>query len=146
MAPKVIAQSKTVRERGPTVSMDQEAPNTPYRLTLPQLGRMPTSPQKAAGPRMEPPVSSPREVEHRKAAVAAPEPLLEVPGLRDRSQGLRGRPYGWWKASPLAYSLMFSLPSNTAPAFFKLAITVASSWGIKSLWMVEPLVVRIPRV
>ncbi len=87
-----MAQSATVREMGPTVSMDQEAASTPWRLTRPQLGRMPTSPQKAAGPRMEPPVSSPREVAHRKAAVAAPEPLLEVPGLRDRSQGLCGRP------------------------------------------------------
>ena len=45
--------------------------------------------------RMEPPVSSPKEVAHRKAAVAAPEPLLEVPGLRDKSQGFLGRPNGW---------------------------------------------------
>ena len=30
---------------------------------------------------MEPAVSSPREVAQRKAAVAAPEPLLEVPRI-----------------------------------------------------------------
>ena len=43
---------------------------------------------------MEPPVSSPKEVAQRKAAVAAPEPLLDVPGFRDRSQGLWGVPKG----------------------------------------------------
>ena len=72
--------------------MDQLAPKTPWRLTRPKVGRMPTSPQNAAGPRMLPPVSSPREVAQRKADVAAPDPLLEVPGLRSVSQGLRGRP------------------------------------------------------
>ena len=92
MAASVWAQSVTVREMGPAVSIDQLAPNTPCRLTRPKVGRMPTRPQKAAGPRMLPPVSSPREVAQRNAAVAAPEPLLEVPGLRPVSQGLRGRP------------------------------------------------------
>ena len=92
MASRVMAQSDTVREMGPAVSIDHAAACIPYRLTRPQVGRMPTRPQKVAGPRMDPPVSSPREVAHRKAAVAAPEPLLEVPGLRSRSQGLRGRP------------------------------------------------------
>ena len=48
----------------------------------------PVMPQHAAGMRMEPPVSSPKEVAQRQAAVAAPEPLLEVPGFRSRSQGL----------------------------------------------------------
>ena len=92
IAASVIAQSCVVREIGPTVSIDHDAPNTPYRLTRPQLGRIPASPQKEAGPRMDPPVSSPSDVEHRKAAVAAPLPLLDVPGFRDRSHGFRGRP------------------------------------------------------
>ena len=92
MASSVLAQSTTVREIGPAVSIDQLAPNTPCLLTNPSVGRMPTKPQNAAGPRMLPPVSSPSEVAHKKAAVAAPDPLLEVPGFRRVSQGFRGRP------------------------------------------------------
>ena len=38
-------------------------------------------PQKAAGPRIEPPVSEPSEPTVRPAASAAPEPLLEPPGM-----------------------------------------------------------------
>ena len=37
---------------------------------------------------MEPPVSSPRDVAHRNAAVAAPEPLLDVPGFLEVSPGI----------------------------------------------------------
>jgi hypothetical protein len=92
MAPRVIAQSAVVLEMGPAASIDQEAASTPYLLTNPQVGRIPTNPQKDAGPRMDPPVSSPREVAHKKAAVAAPDPLLDVPGFRDKSHGFRGRP------------------------------------------------------
>ena len=40
---------------------------------------------------MEPPVSSPRDVAQRKAAVAAPEPLLEVPGFLAAVPGISGR-------------------------------------------------------
>jgi hypothetical protein len=60
-------------------SIDQTPGITPYRLTLPQVGLMPTKPHHAAGKRTEPPVSSPSEVAHRNPAVAAPDPLLEPP-------------------------------------------------------------------
>ena len=92
MTPRVRAQSVTVREIGPMVSVDQLAPSTPALLTRPQVGRMPTRPQLAAGPRMEPPVSSPNDVAQRKPAVAEPLPVLDVPGLRAVSQGLRAGP------------------------------------------------------
>ena len=46
----------------------------------------------------------------------------------------------------MAYSLMFSFPSNTEPAAFRLATTVASSLGTRSLRMAEPPVVRMPLV
>ena len=46
----------------------------------------------------------------------------------------------------MANSLMFSLPRSTAPASFRLLMTVASSSGTKSFRMVEPPVVRIPLV
>ncbi len=46
-------------------------------------------PQKAAGPRMEPPVSEPRAATVSPAARAAPEPLEEPPGTCSGFQGLR---------------------------------------------------------
>ena len=82
------------------VSNDQPAPSTPKRLTRPQVGRRPTKPQLAAGPLIEPPVSSPSEVAHKRAAVAAPDPVLETPGLRARSQGFRAGPNAELCGSP----------------------------------------------
>ena len=53
---------------------------------------MPTHEEKAAGMRIEPPVSLPMVAKPTPAASAAPEPLLENPGIRSRSQGLRAQP------------------------------------------------------
>ena len=131
---------------GPTVSIDHDTPATPRRLTSPQVGRRPVSPLHAAGIRVDPPVSSARALAHRNAAVAAAEPLLEMPGLRDRSHGLRGWPPGWWKLSPSANSDRFSLPSSTAPASLSFDTTTASSLGTWSHSSAEPYVVRMPAV
>ena len=90
--PMVRAQSETVLDIGPIVSIDQQAPSTPYLLTLPHVGRRPTRPQLAAGPRIDPPVSSPNEVAHKNPEVAAPEPVLEVPGFLSMSQGFLAGP------------------------------------------------------
>src|ERR671930_1125852 len=145
MACKVRAQSSTVRERGPMVSMDHMPGLRPCRLTRPQVGLRPTTPHQAAGPRTEPPVSSPREVAHMQAAVAPPEPLLEPPGKRSRSQGVRAVANAWDKLV-VPNSVMLSLPRRMAPADFSLAITVAYSSGTKSLKMGVPQVVRMPAV
>ncbi len=50
---------------------------------------MPTTPQKAAGWRMEPAVSVPRESKVSAAATEAVDPPEEPPGTREVSQGLR---------------------------------------------------------
>ena len=123
---------------GPTVSMDQDTPATPRRLTSPHVGRRPVRPLHAAGMRVDPPVSSARALAHRNAAVAAAEPLLEMPGLRDRSHGLCGCPPGWWKLSPRANSDRFSFPSRMAPASFSLVTTTASWVGTWSHSSAEP--------
>ena len=94
---------------------------------------------------MEPPVSSPRDVAHRKAAVAAPEPPLDPPVRRSRFHGLRGG-LNRSKPAPMANSVMLVLPSSTAPACFRLAMMVASSSGTKSARMRVPPVVRTPFV
>ena len=127
------------------VSMDHMPGLRPCRLTRPQVGLRPTNPHQAAGPRTEPPVSSPREVAHRKAAVAPPEPLLEPPVNRSRSQGLRAVSNAWDKLV-VPNSVILSLPRRMAPAAFSLAITVASSSGTTSLKMGVPQVVRMPAV
>ena len=42
--------------------------------------------------RMDPPVSLPIAMKTMPAATAAPDPPLEPPGMRSRSQGLRTAP------------------------------------------------------
>ena len=53
------------------------------------MGFIPTTPQKAAGWRMEPPVSEPRAKAHSPAATAAAAPPEDPPGTRLKSRGLR---------------------------------------------------------
>ena len=89
MALKVMAQSSTVRAIGPKASIDQPPAKTPKRLINPQVGRSPTMPHQDAGERIDPPVSSPKAVAHRRAAAAAADPLLEPPVERSRFHGFR---------------------------------------------------------
>ena len=84
-------------------------------------------PHRAAGWRIEPPVSVPRASGASQAATAAAEPPLEPPGMRSRSHGLRVT----WKAlfsvdEPMANSSMFVLPSSTASAWRSRVMTWAS--------------------
>jgi hypothetical protein len=87
----------------------------------------PTTPQNAAGWRIEPPVSEPSATMVSPAATAAALPPDEPPGTRVRSQGL-------WVVlnaefsveEPIANSSMLHRPQSTAPASFSLRVTVAS--------------------
>ncbi|MNY01524.1 hypothetical protein D3C86_1340580 [compost metagenome] len=82
---------------------------------------MPTVPVKAAGWRMEPPVSVAVAPAQRCAATAAAEPPEEPPGTSFCSeplarQGLMAGPYQELSLDePMANSSMLSLPSMTAP-------------------------------
>eukprot|EP00955_Chlamydomonas_euryale_P053469 355515-Chlamydomonas_euryale.AAC.13 len=60
----------------------------PERDTRPYVGFKPTTPQKCAGWRIEPPVSVPSAATHSRAATAAAEPPDEPPGTRCVSAGL----------------------------------------------------------
>ena len=57
-----------------------------------RVGLRPTRPLWLAGIRIEPPPSLAWAIGTMPAATAAPEPPLEPPGVRSRSQGLRVAP------------------------------------------------------
>ena len=84
-------------------------------------------PQKAAGWRMEPPVSVPVAPGTSPAATAAAEPPEEPPATRPVSQGFRTEPRCPVSLDePIANSSMLVLPTSTAPAASICAATVAS--------------------
>ncbi len=68
-----MAASATVRAIGPGVSCSAAIGITPYRLTRPTVGLMPTSIVWLAGFRIEPDVSVPTLAAQRLAAVPIPE-------------------------------------------------------------------------
>src|SRR5581483_9946352 len=113
---------------------------------------MPTVPVKAAGWRIEPPVSVPVAARQRLAATAAAEPPEEPPGVNGvlapfRRQGEMTLPKNDVSFDePIANSSQFVLPSSTAPSRHRLAVTVDSYVGVKLPRMCEHAVERTPRV
>ena len=93
---------------------------------------MPTMPVKAAGWRIEPPVSVPVAPRQRCAATAAAEPPDEPPGTSGVFAPLRrhGEITGPKNEvsfdEPMANSSLLSLPSITAPSRQSCAVTVDS--------------------
>ena len=77
----------TVWLKVPIWSSEDAKATSPYLETRPYVGLTPTTPQSAAGWRMEPPVSVPVAAAHRRAATAAAEPPEEPPGTTPSSQG-----------------------------------------------------------
>src|SRR5262249_28468062 len=82
-------------ERGPTESKVRDNGKTPSSGHSPVVDFTPTTPQNAAGPRIEPPVSDPMLKVHSPAATATAEPLEEPDASRIwcASHGLRGVPF-----------------------------------------------------
>ena len=86
-------------------------------LHLPGDGRRPTTPQKAAGLRNEPPRSLPVASHAAPTARAAVEPPLEPPAVRERSWGLQVVPKTSLKVcEPAACSGMLDKPITMPPA------------------------------
>src|ERR1700752_3369911 len=98
--------------------------------------------QEEAGPLIERPVQEPREAMQRPAATAAPEPLLDPPGMWSRFQGLRarGKPHVG-SGPPSANSCIANFPSKILPAPARRAVVVASSLGIRLAMILELAVV-----
>src|SRR5262245_66476883 len=87
---------------------------------------MPTMPQKAAGWRIDPPVSEPSASGVMPEATATADPPLDPPGTRSVAQGLRDGPNAEFSVDdPIANSSQFVLPTMTAPARSSFSTTVA---------------------
>src|SRR3954470_24770014 len=127
---------------GPSRSCVHDSAMTPYRLTLPNVGRSPARPPRADGLRIDPLVSVP-------IANATPPPAVADDGPADDplepcvgSHGLLVRPPNHW--SPLASSPVASFAMRTAPASRSCSTTLASYSNICSLNAGDPHVVLKP--
>src|SRR5688500_4538019 len=114
-----MARSFTHRAIGPGWSIDGASGRMPSVLTRPYVGLHPATPQNAAGRVIEPPVCEPSAPRHMPHATAAAEPLLDPPGVRDTSHGLRVT-----GGSKLANCVVTVLPRRTAPACRSRCTTV----------------------
>src|SRR4051812_28348857 len=109
-------------------------------------------PAKAAGCRIEPPVSVPVAPGAVSAATAAADPPDDPPGVRPtllplRRHGLITGPQALVSLDePIANSSMLSLPSIPAPALRRLPLTVLSYGGLNPLKIRLPAVVSTPSV
>src|SRR5437763_5082445 len=87
-------------------------------------------PHIAAGWRIDPPVSEPRESGVMPAATATAEPPLDPPGIRSTAHGFFVGPNAEFSVDePIANSSQFVLPMTTAPAACSRSMTVASYGG-----------------
>src|SRR5256714_15301054 len=88
MASSTIAQSSTLRQIGPSLSIVHDSAIAPVRGTRPNVGRSPVVPQRVDGDEIDPSVSLPTENPTRPAAVAGAGPAENPPGPRSTFPGL----------------------------------------------------------
>ncbi len=114
---------------------------------VPSEGLKPTTPQQAAGMRLEPPPSVPSEIGPMPVATATAEPELDAPGVTFASIGFRVRPNnGDVAACKWPNSGVVVLPTRIAPAAFARDTETASVAGTLVSSRREPMVVRTPAV
>src|SRR5689334_6098559 len=102
----------------------------PYRLTRPNVGRRPDTPQKADGHTIDPQVSVPIANPASPAATIAPDPLDDPQVQHPSFHGFLAGPVrdadAYRYPSPPASSIIAAFPNRTAPASCSLRITVAA--------------------
>src|SRR5215468_499193 len=137
MASSTRAVSLTVHAIGPIVSLDGDAGIMPNRLTSGVVGRRPTRLPCDAGPRTEPPVSSPIPTAPKFAATPMPVP-------QDDPLAKKAGSYALWQSPnadpepPAANSPIFVFARMMAPARCSRSTTVALRLGTKVLNIAEP--------
>src|SRR5690606_25977962 len=118
------------RASGPWTCPPSQRSRMPSLGIRPAVVRMPTTPQKAAGMRMEQPKSVPWASGTIPLATAAAEPPDEPAGLRAGFQGLRVAPKTSLTVfAPVANSGVFVLPRINAPDARRRDTTAASVVG-----------------
>src|SRR3982750_2216604 len=143
MASSTMAQSSTLRQMGPSLSIVHESAIAPVRGTRPKVGLSPVVPHLVDGDEIEPSVSLPIENPTRPAAVADAGPADDP--LEPWSTF-----HGFFvvapnQMSPCASSPRVSLATSTAPAASNRCTTVASASITWSLYGPAPQVVLYPR-
>src|SRR5262245_42711350 len=115
----------------------------PYRLTRPNVGRMPVIPFRLDGPMIDPPVSEPIEKPTNPAAVADPGPADDPDASWSVFHGVRVRPPN--HRAVTASAPVESFATRMAPASVKRVYTVESVSITRSRYGVMPHVVFVPR-
>ena len=124
------AVSATVRAIGPLTLHGSHASGAGCTGTSPGEVRNPTTPQKDAGRRSEPPRSVPWARGPSPVARATAPPPVEPPGVSVGFHGLRVTPKTALNVlAPAPNSGVFVLPSTMAPAALRRVTTSASSSG-----------------
>ncbi len=147
MAPSIRVTSSTVLAIGPGTDRVYQAAVSEWLGTRPGVGRRPTTLQKDAGLRREPPMSVPSASGTMPVASAAAAPPLLPPADLDRSYGFLVAPntsLTVWE--PVPNSGVFVLPIVIAPAARSRWTTTSSRSGTLSAKSGEPYVVRMPAV
>src|ERR1700674_523566 len=93
MVSTLNARPGTVRAIGPSTQRLSNAGRLSPRGTTPGLGRNPTTPQKLAGMRSDPPRQEPLASQTSCAAKAAAAPPDDPPAVRPKFQGFRVTPH-----------------------------------------------------
>ena len=120
---------------------------TPCKGRRPAVTFRPTTPQRAAGRRTDPPVSLPMPDGLMLAATATAVPDDEPPGIRwaFMSQGFIGVPSFWLVPQPpKAHSTVLVLPRIIPPAAFSRSTTVEVVPATLSNIAADPHVVTLP--
>ena len=124
------ATSCTVRAMGPCTEKGDHARVAGHTGTRPGAERNPTTLQKLAGLRSEPPMSLPSAMGIMPQASATAAPPLEPPHVFERSYGLRVAPKTWLKVcEPAPNSGVLVLPMVMAPAPRSRSMISASTSG-----------------
>src|SRR5215468_1486030 len=140
MASSTRAQSSTVLQIGPSLSMLHESAIAPVRGTKPKVGRNPVHPHRVEGDEIEPSVSEPILNATQPAAVAEAGPAEEPLDPCLVFHGFRVTPPN--HTSPCASAPRVSFATNTAPALSSRLTTVASS---SIVWLSNPAAPHVVR-
>src|SRR5947209_13636701 len=117
MTSSTSALSAQVRASAPNTLKPSQLSPAGWVDTRPRVGFIPTSPQAAAGMRIDPPPSDPVANGTSPAATAAAEPPEDPPGVRLGSHGLRVTPLASETVQgKIISSGTFVTPMGIAPA------------------------------